>query len=715
MMIKFKTKTFLFFLVLITLFFKLSANDEAIDPPNPAAIDQTVLHYFDAEGEDLEKRIEAFTLTLHKYEAIGNKRIEAILSKIHLSLKSLISTSYPTDDRAFAKTDFADGYDLEDIIALYHQSRKKKLDIKSLHEEEKENKRGLDAAYDNFDRELKFYQKIHADSPEKIECGLETLYNFILLKIGENKQKFFQNKIIKAKSELTFLENELAHAKNKIIIGDSYLVALKNEAKISKNDWLATKSAHLEKEADLLLDNQEQSVKQEILKSSLKELNAKQKFLHSEIKYTLATALKDREAIDVSKVKQKISSWEILISNFHQLTDHWLSKLHKAIQRYGEILTLNVKNNESPEAYTIAQENLLSLQSLQSNTDDIEFLVSLLKEQTTILQGGLTHAFNSLRHYFVQGFTYLKNALDTTLFHIGLTPVTYWGIIRFFLILLLTLFISRFLIRTLSTYALETKKVQRSIVYRLSRLLHYLVLVIGLLLALLAIGFDFSNLLLVAGALGVGLGFGLQSIFNNFISGLIMLFESQLKIGDFIEVAPGVRGEIREINVRSTLLTTPDGVEVIVPNAEFISNRITNWTFRHNYRRLHIPFSVAYGSNPEQVQEVILNLAKKMPDTLIKPGFEEPQVILIKLSESSMDFELVLWVCKIKGSTQSDYLIGINQALIENDIVQPFPQREMSISNLLGARNLEEMRQLFNLPTSLDIEKKADDSSDKRS
>lgn len=696
MKMKFQLKIVLASFLFLSLFFNLIANSDTLIPPNPSAIDETVLHYFDAEGEELETRVEEFSLALHKYEAIGNKNLEALLSKIHQSLKSLIATSDTEDAKPADDVEHLNSYTLDDLLKLHHQIRKKKLDIKSLHEEEKENKRGLDAAYDNFDRELKFYQSISPESPEKIECGLDTLYNFILLRVGDNKNKIFQNRILKRKAELAKLEHELSHAKRNITVPDNQLVTLKNDTVFLRNDWLSTKSAHQEKAADLLLDNQEQSFKQEALKSSIKELNAKQKFLHSDIKFHLASVLKDGDSVNFSRLNQKISSWELLITNFHQLTENWASKLNKAIQRYGEILTLNVKNSESSEAYTLAQENLLSLQTLQSNVDDIEFLVGLLKENTTLMQGGLSYLFSTIVHYFVQGFTYLNNALDTTLFHVGLTPITYWSLIRFFAILLFTLFASRFLIRTLSTYALERKKVQRSIVYRLSRLLHYLVLTIGILLALSSIGFDFSNLLLVAGALGVGLGFGLQSIFNNFISGLIMLFESQLKIGDFIEVAPGVKGEIREINVRSTLLTTPDGVEIIVPNAEFISNRITNWTFRHTYRRLHIPFSVAYGADPKFVQEVVLSIAKKMPDTLIKPGFEEPQVILTKLSENGIDFELVLWVSKIKGTTQSDYLIAINNALNQNNIVQPFPQRDLNVASVLGAKNLDDIKLLFN-------------------
>ena len=109
---------------------------------------------------------------------------------------------------------------------------------------------------------------------------------------------------------------------------------------------------------------------------------------------------------------------------------------------------------------------------------------------------------------------------------------------------------------------------------------------------------------------------------------IILLFEGQLKIGDFIEITPQVRGEIRAINVRSTVVSTLDGMEVIVPNAEFISNKVIHWTLRHPYRRYHVPFSVAYGTDPEHVITLIQEIAKKMPHTIDGKGFHDPLVII---------------------------------------------------------------------------------------
>ncbi|MGK5593864.1 MAG: mechanosensitive ion channel family protein [Parachlamydiaceae bacterium] len=677
-----------FFIILLTFLSVASihAEDEekAPPPPNPNAINESILTYFDTDEDKLNKRLDDFLVVLTQIEALNNKKFNATISKIKLGLKSLAATGVPDGNVIVDKPAFLKSYRLLDLINLHHAIRKNRLDLRSIVDAQKENKSQLEAASNNFDRELEFYKKMQPDTPEKIESGLETLYYLILTKIAERKEKIYQLNKARAEIRLKNFEEELAFAKTHLAVNDSDLLAMKQDIKFFKHDWLETKNTHQERESDLILDNQESSIQQEILKSALKELSAKQKLISSELRYALASLIHPSDSFDVSKMNQKIVEWEQDLRSLRQTTENLIDKQQLSMQRYGEMLTLSVSSPAaSSEAYSLAQDNLLTLQTLQSNIDDSEFLISLIKENTNLLQGSFYYYLSSLWNHTLKGLFYIKSYLDTTILHIGLTPVTYWGILRFLTVIILTLFTSRFLIRALSHYAIEKKKVQRSVVYRLGRLLHYSVLSAGVLLALSSIGFDFSNLLLVAGALGVGLGFGLQSIFNNFISGIIMLFESHLRIGDFIEVVPGIKGEIREINVRTTLLTTPDGVEVIVPNADMISSKINNWTFRHTYRRLHIAFSVAYGSDLKLVQKVVLELAKQMPDTLLKLGFDEPQVIVTKLAESSIDFEVNLWVSKIKASTQSDYLIAITEVLQQNGIEQPLPQRDLNIRRVL--------------------------------
>lgn len=283
------------------------------------------------------------------------------------------------------------------------------------------------------------------------------------------------------------------------------------------------------------------------------------------------------------------------------------------------------------------------------------------------------------------------------LFYIGSTSLTLSSFIRLIFILLLFYWISKYLLRSISHYAMNHRGIQHALVYRFSRLFHYFIMGIGVIVALTMIGFDFSSFALIAGALGVGLGFGLQSIFNNFLSGIIILFESHLKIGDTIEIPPtNIQGTIKEINFRSTILTNHDGLEVIIPNSEIISNKVINWTLNHPYRRLHIPFIVAEDTDETLLANIIEEKAAQLKHTLHKDGFALPAVLMNALGDHGHEYELVVWLTE-KGSKQgpkakSDYLKMINQVLKENHIHIPRIQRELFISNFLGATSFKDLK-----------------------
>ncbi len=183
--------------------------------------------------------------------------------------------------------------------------------------------------------------------------------------------------------------------------------------------------------------------------------------------------------------------------------------------------------------------------------------------------------------------------------------------------------------RMLRRYGERNQNVNQSTLYTVERLLHYLLLVIGLLWALAVAGIPMAKMTVFAGALGVGLGFGLQAIFNNFVSGVILLFDRSLKVGDFVELASGVHGHVREIRIRATLISTNDDIDILVPNSEFVTGRVVNWTLREAARRQKIPFGVAYGTDKELVKKAALEAAAAVPFTLTLEGPRAPQVWLV--------------------------------------------------------------------------------------
>ena len=218
--------------------------------------------------------------------------------------------------------------------------------------------------------------------------------------------------------------------------------------------------------------------------------------------------------------------------------------------------------------------------------------------------------------------------------------------------------------------------------YALSRISRYIVWITGLIMGLGYLGFSMSSFAVIGGAIGVGLGFGLQNVISNFVAGIIILIEKIVKVGDFVDLQSGVMGQVVEINLRYTRVTTTDLIDIIVPNSEFTSGRVVNWTLNERERRLHVPFSVAYGVDKQQVREAAIAAALTVSGTESMPG-REPDVWLVKFGDSSLDFELVVWVgpdlIVSPGKTQAQYLWAIEDELRKRQIEIPFPQRDLHI------------------------------------
>ncbi|MEO8063394.1 MAG: mechanosensitive ion channel domain-containing protein [Pseudomonadota bacterium] len=224
--------------------------------------------------------------------------------------------------------------------------------------------------------------------------------------------------------------------------------------------------------------------------------------------------------------------------------------------------------------------------------------------------------------------------------------------------------------------------------YAIGRVLRYSVWVIGILWALSIVGVDVTNLALLGGAIGVGVGFGLQSIVSNFVSGLILMAERSLKIGDFVDLQSGVRGTVVEIAMRYTRVTTNDSVDVLVPNSEFVNGRVTNWTLDEFTRRLRIPFGVAYGSDKAQVKAAGLAAAKKVRG-VIDNEYHTSDVWMTGFGDSSLNFELLLWIgpesIRSPSRVQAQALWALDDELRAADIKIPFPQRDLHIRSGLPA------------------------------
>ena len=330
-----------------------------------------------------------------------------------------------------------------------------------------------------------------------------------------------------------------------------------------------------------------------------------------------------------------------------------------------------------------AQETLTQIGSLQMAAEDLRLLTAAVElvasEQTGVIGALLTNIKIGLKTAYKRG----ASLADATLFSIGEAPVAGRDIFRVLLIMAAAMLLSRGIRHTIRRVGHGESSGTQASLYTVGRLTHYVIIIFAVFIALSSVGIEFGNLALVAGALSVGIGFGLQSIVNNFVSGLIILFEHSLRVGDYIELDTGLTGTVKSINVRSTLINTNDNIDIVVPNSEFVTARLQNWTLGERILRVRIPFGVAYGSDKDLVKQAALEAAAEVPYTLTHMKGREPDAWLTEFGDNSLNFLLLVWVnrqgARQPTRTRSAYLWALETKLTEHGIEIPFPQRDLHL------------------------------------
>jgi potassium-dependent mechanosensitive channel len=216
---------------------------------------------------------------------------------------------------------------------------------------------------------------------------------------------------------------------------------------------------------------------------------------------------------------------------------------------------------------------------------------------------------------------------------------------------------------------------------------NYAIILIAFFIALNTMGISFSSLALVAGALSVGIGFGLQNIVSNFVSGIILMFERSIKVDDYIELPNGLAGQVIDIRMRSTTINTNSNIDVIVPNQNFIQNSVVNWTMNDNIKRLEVPFGVAYGTTPQKIIDVVLEAVKQSGySDIVETATQSARVFMTGFGDSSVDYALLVWVrgedIRHTKRLTSRFLILIYNALYANGIEIPFAQRDLHLKSI---------------------------------
>ena len=263
----------------------------------------------------------------------------------------------------------------------------------------------------------------------------------------------------------------------------------------------------------------------------------------------------------------------------------------------------------------------------------------------------------------------VRHILDYSIF--PSSHITVASLLALILLFGLVILGERIFRRYFVTRLLRRTHLEPALQFALARVAGY-ALALGFYISLQMVGINLSSLAIIAGAVGVGFGFGLQNIISNFISGLIILAERPIAIGDRVEIG-GVAGQVREINLRSTTVVTNDNMAIIVPNADLITQRVTNWSYEDPRVRFRIPFGVAYGTDLPKLRQLMLEVADQHPRALKDP---KPELFFVGFGDTSLNFELAVWSSEVTTSPRrfrSDLFFGIEKKLRENKIGFPQP------------------------------------------
>ena len=262
----------------------------------------------------------------------------------------------------------------------------------------------------------------------------------------------------------------------------------------------------------------------------------------------------------------------------------------------------------------------------------------------------------------------------------GNVSISLWNIILFVLIIWFTIWLSRMVKIVIEGEVAPRITMKRGVPGAVSLILRIIIISIGFLFAIAVGGIGMDKLALLLGALGVGIGFGLQNIFNNLVSGIILAFERPIQEGDIIEVGE-LWGTVKEIGLRSSTIFTFYGAEVIVPNGNLISKELINWTLTDQQRRVEVEIGVAYGTDPEKVLDILRNISSEHKGILNEPA---PLALFSGFGDSSLDFRILFWIPRVNDRfmIQSEVNTQINKELKKAGIEIPFPQRDLHVRSV---------------------------------
>lgn len=667
---------FILFIFFISIAFSEEAPSEPLTPPDPLHLKANWWSYYDVDQERLGVRIQKTTESLENLKRdlspLQREQADPLIYQIIIGLNTYEQLMKQRASLSPQERTPKEVYSFEEFLNLGSILNQSEVSYNSKLQKIRIEKTNLRSDQSHLDALTAAYLSMTKSSPSRVIKGLTVMAIKISISIDEKKLSLLQAETSTIEHYNKTLEKEIAFARDHVNPTTIELALLKQNIEraqiqgIKAQENLLTFQTQIGTSASLLSG-------QKILLGTLNRAQSQVQSIQAQVEYILGQVMKEPQKKGVKAIYLELAS----LKEGQDLVEREMDDWQSAAEHY---LALAIAESNRDEI-ELAQKTLSFIQMLGQNIQLNEFL---FQQADFLIHAHYVSFSDRIYEYwqnFVIYFKQISKWSHNSLFKIGQTPITTYGILKALFTIIIAYFLAKFMQRWINRVGQKQKRFNRAGLYALARLLYYCILLIGIIIAISGIGLDLTAFAVIAGALSVGIGFGLQSIVNNFVSGIIVLLEKKLRVGDYVQLESGEVGRVMEINVRTTLVKTFDNIEVLVPNADLVSKKFTNWTLSDKVRRIRIPFGVAFGSDKEKVREVTTAAALKIPITVKE---RHPQLWLVKIGECSLDFELVVWVNEsLHGSppagTQAWYTWEVESALRESDIKIPYPIRDVNL------------------------------------
>ena len=652
-------RAFIVYLAFVSLSpgFAQDNEQEAPAPPQLRALERTGWWaYFEGYPSEVEPRIaetlDRLGLEIADLSPTSQTDAESLLEATRRNLQAYLELLAETEREADKQLPTPqDVYSVDEVLALASALRDAQAATASDQLGVEREERVLDVAARRRDKAFRDYVDTEAGD-ERWLAGLRLLQARAALAISERRLELLEARADRTQGTVDALAERIDLARQRLggIVDESRLNTLNQAAEETAkrveevaSELRAAEVAAVAINVETSLGRAQQRLQQQRLTSAEVEMAIAQLEAAKADAHLWWARLQGEEDVDLDALEAAQLRWETFARDYAELSLGWKADTEDellAVQRVDRDGLDRDFRRVLDDRAQAAQRTLGRVTDLEAGIDELTLFADLVDNAAARYSGTFASWLSRFSRGAKSAFGQLTELADKQLFPIGDTPITLGGLFRI-LIILTPGFLDLPGACVMPWRRHEPIRPQRNQGFAVHR---------GALapttsssfqpssLRCRPFGLDFTNLALVAGALSVGIGFGLQSIVSNFVSGLIILFEQTLRVGDYIELDTGLTGTVKSINVRSTLINTNDNIDIVVPNSEFVTARLTNWTLGERILRVRIPFGVAYGTDKELVRKAALEAAEKVPYTLSHMPGRKPDVWLVEYGDNSLNF-----------------------------------------------------------------------------